>query len=75
MKNSSKTKQTVATMGRNIIKKNEYLPRHHCTTQHLCLFALGLPAPAGIRKDRKTGWQGQRQTTVRNRLKSINAPL
>ena len=60
MRKSSKSKQTIATMGRIIIKKNSYLPRHHCTTQHLCLFALGLPAPAVIRKDRKTGWQGDR---------------
>lgn len=54
--------------GKNCDKEKEwYLPRHHCTTQHLCLFALGLPAPAVIRKDRKTGWWGggQRQTTVR----------
>lgn len=53
----SGAKQTVATMGIYEKKENEYLPRHHCTTQHLCLFALGLPAPAVTRKDRKTGWQ------------------
>lgn len=45
-------------------KENEYLPRHHCTTQHLCLFALGLPAPAVIRKDRKTGWQDRDDTQL-----------
>lgn len=53
----SGAKQTVATMGIYEKKENEYLPRHHCTTQHLCLIALGLPAPAVTRKDRKTGWQ------------------
>ena len=51
----------LATMGRIVIKKKWYLPRNHCTTQHLCLFALRLPAPGAIRKDRKTGWQGDRE--------------
>lgn len=37
-----------------IMKEKKYLP-HHCMTQHLCLFALGLPAPVVNRKDRKTG--------------------
>lgn len=36
-------------------EKKWYLPPHHCTTQHLCTFAIGLPAPAAIRKDRNTG--------------------
>lgn len=40
----------------------QHFPRHHCTTQHLCLFALGLPAPAVIRKDRKTGLWSPMQT-------------
>jgi len=31
------------------MNKRKYLP-HHCTTQHLCLFALGLPAPVFNRK-------------------------
>lgn len=40
----------------------QHFPQHHCTTQHLCLFALGLPAPAVIRKDRKTGLWSPMQT-------------
>lgn len=48
---------------RNIISPLwQHFPRHHCTTQHLCLFALGLPAPAVIRKDRKTGLWSPMQT-------------
>lgn len=39
----------------NVKEKKWYLPPHHCTTQHLCTFAIGLPAPAAIRKDRNTG--------------------
>lgn len=62
-------------MRRIITKKNEYLPRHHCTTQHLCLFALGLPAPVVIRKDRKTGWHGDRdKSQLRTTLLTHSGP-
>jgi len=48
----------------NVKEKKWYLPPHHCTTQHLCTFAIGLPAPAAIRKDRNTGCSKSGETGV-----------
>lgn len=52
-----------SVVSRKIFSFRRHLfPPHHCTTQHLCTFAIGLPAPAAIRKDRNTGLWSPMQT-------------